>query len=84
MYGIRLAHRPTRADRFKPGRWAHPSRSKQLHTMNKHAPNGIRAHNDLHTLANDPGNLHAMSNHTTHQGAPTPGKVLRIYLLSRG
>lgn len=31
-----LAHRPTRADRFKPGRWAHPSRSKQLHAMNNH------------------------------------------------
>ena len=24
MYGAKLAHRPTRADRFKPGRWAHP------------------------------------------------------------
>ena len=24
MYGVRLAHRPTRADRFKPGRWVHP------------------------------------------------------------
>ena len=27
-------------------------------------PDDIRAHNDRHTIANDPGNLHAMSNHT--------------------
>ena len=26
--------------------------------MGNHTPNGIRAHNDRHTIANDPDNLH--------------------------
>ena len=34
------------------------------HTMRNYTPNGIRAHNERHTIANDPDNLHAMSNHT--------------------
>lgn len=59
-----LAHRPTRADIFKPGRWEHLARSKQLHAMGNHTKNGIRAHNVRHTIDNDPGDLHAMSNHT--------------------
>ena len=39
--------------------------------MGNHTPNGIRAHNNRHAIANDPDNLHAMSNHTQNdtQGA---------------
>ena len=48
-------HAPTASSR---GDGHTPSRSKQLHTMGNHAPNGIRAHNDRHTIANEPGNLH--------------------------
>ena len=40
--------------------------------MSNHNKNGIRAHNDRYTIANDPGNLHAMSNNTPPQGAPLP------------
>ena len=59
MYGVRLAHRPTRADRFKPGRWAHPRPDlSSFHTMSNHTPNGIRAHSVRHTIANEPDNLH--------------------------
>ena len=44
--GCKARTQTTRADRFKPGRWAHPSpRSEQPHTMSNHTPNGIRAHN---------------------------------------
>ena len=32
--------------------------------MGNHTQNGIRAHNVRHTIDNDPGDLHAMSNHT--------------------
>ena len=41
--------------------------------MSNHKPNGIRAHNNRHAIANDPDNLHAMSNHTQNetQGAHT-------------
>ena len=41
--------------------------------MSNHAPDDIRAHTDRHTIANDPGNIHAMSNHTqndTHGAHP--------------
>ena len=86
MYGVGLAHRPTRADRFKPGRWAHPSRSKQLHTMGNHAPNGIRAHTDRHTTANEPGNLHTREQplperhpERTPTATPSPLAGFRIY-----
>lgn len=43
------------------------SRHEQPH------PDGIRAHNNRHTITNDPGNLHAMNNHTQNhtQGAHT-------------
>ena len=39
--------------------------------MGNHAPNDIRAHNNRHAIANDPDNLHAMSNPTQNdtQGA---------------
>lgn len=41
--------------------------------MGNHTPNGIRAHNNRHAIANEPGNLHTMSNHTQNdtQGAHT-------------
>ena len=32
--------------------------------MGNHTPNGIRAYNDRHTIANAPGNLH------THEQSP--------------
>ena len=65
----------TRADRFKPGRWAHPhSDLSSFAPMSNHAPNDIRAHNNRHAIANDPDNLHAMSNHNQNdtQGAHLP------------
>ena len=35
--------------------------------MGNHTQNGIRAHNVRHTIDNDPGDLHAMSNHTQNE-----------------
>ena len=44
---------------YAMSRHATPSpRSEQLHAMSTHAPNGIRTHNNRHTIANEPGNLH--------------------------
>ena len=64
-------------------------RSKQLHAMSNHAPNGIRAHNVRRTIANDSGNLHDMSNHARTTSGRAPGRTLArpgggISLLSRG
>ena len=63
-----------------------------LTPMSNHKTNGIRAHNDRHTITNDPDNLHAMSNHNQNappQGAHTDRNTITppgvgIFLLSRG
>ena len=57
------------------GRHATPTaipspRSEHPHDMRNHTTNCIRARTDRHTIANDPDNLRAMSDHT--QGAHTP------------
>ena len=57
--------------------------------MSNHTPNSIRAHNDRHTITNEPGNLHIRNNHTLHQGAHTDRNTITppgvgIFLLSRG
>ncbi len=49
-------------------------RSEQLHAMSNHTPNGIRAHNDRHTIANDPGNLHT---HEQPRPERHPGRTHR-------
>lgn len=68
------AHNP--GNFFAMGRHATPTatpspRSEQPHAHEQPHPNGIRARNDRHAKTNDPGNLHAMSNHTRNdiQGA---------------
>ena len=77
---------------YAMSRHATPSpRSKQLHTMSNHKPNGIRVHNKRHTIANNPDSLTPMSNHTQDetQDAHSDRNTITahgvgISLLSRG
>ena len=59
--------------------------------MGNHYPNGIREHNDRHTLANEPGNhhTHEQPHPNDTQGAHTDRNTITppgagIFLLSRG
>ena len=65
-------NRQTHPDRFKPGRWQtkRPDLSSCTPWATTHRTKS-RAHNNRHAIANNPGNLHAMSNHTQNdtQGA---------------
>ena len=66
-----------------------PPRSEQPHTMSNRNPNGIRAHNDRHTIANDPDNLrtHEQPHPERHPGrtptaTPSPRRAF-AYMISQ-
>ena len=74
MYGVRLAHRPTRADRFKPGRWVHPR--PDLSSCTPWATTTRTASGSTTTATPSPtsrATITPMSNHTQNdtQGAHT-------------